>query len=198
MFKKAVVIAGLSAAALGVGGGVAWAASSGTVGAAVAPVAAVSSTGSASAASSTAPAPTPAPGAANAHPDHQRKHGAAGRAGERRAPWNRAAHAQWTAKDKTGAFITHDAIRGTVTAVSATSITVKAADATSQTYVVTSTTKVHRKGDAKGQAGTIAQVKVGDEVGVLGTGTSTLTATHVMDRGVPTATPKSGTPTPTR
>lgn len=197
MLKKAVVIAGLSAAALGVGGGVAWAASSGTAGAAVAPAtaAAVSTT-------STGSSSAPAPGAAKAHPG-QGKHGMHARAGDRRAVWNRAAHAQWTSKDKAGAFVTHDAIRGTVTAVSATSITVKSADATSETYVVNSTTKVHKKGDAKGKAGTIAEVKAGDQVGVLGTGTSTLTATRVLDRGVPTAAPKSatsksGTATPTR
>ena len=198
MLKKAVVIAGLSAAALGVGGGVAWAASSGTAGAAVAPAAAVSTSAAPSSSSTGASSPE----ANKAHPD---KHGMLGKHGKKvdRALWNRVAHAQWTAKDKTGAFITHDAIRGTVTAVSPTSITVKAADATSQTYAVTATTKVHRKGDAKGKPGTIAEVKVGDEAGVLGTGTSTLTANRILDRGVPGATPKkatpsSGTATPTR
>ena len=70
-----------------------------------------------------------------------------------------------------------------MTAVSATSITIKAADGTSETYAVTSATKVHVKGEAKGTKGTIGQVKVGDQAGVVGVGTSVKTATAVIDRG---------------
>lgn len=99
----------------------------------------------------------------------------------------RVAHAQWVSKDgKTGTFVTHDAVRGDVSAVSGTSITIKAADGTSETYVVNGATKVHVKGD-KGAAktpGSISKVKVGDRVGVLGTGAGTMTATQVIDRGV--------------
>jgi hypothetical protein len=95
----------------------------------------------------------------------------------------RALHATWVTrngKDSTS-FVTHDAIRGQVTAVSATSITVKAADNVSETYAVTSSTKVRSRADGKGKAGSIGEVKNGDSVIVLGTGSGTLTATHVLD-----------------
>ena len=104
----------------------------------------------------------------------------------------RVSHAQWVTKDgKTGKFVTHDAVRGTVAAVSATSITVKATDGTSETFTVNGSTKVHVKGAkkvagaAKPAPGTISKVKVGDAAGVLGTGTAPMTATRVIDRGVP-------------
>jgi 2-C-methyl-D-erythritol 4-phosphate cytidylyltransferase len=84
-------------------------------------------------------------------------------------------------KDKT--FVTHDAIRGQVTAVSATSISVKAADGVTQTYVVTADTVVRVKGGGKGSTGAIGKVQSGDRAVVLGTGSSTLTATHVLDAG---------------
>ena len=170
MWKKIVVIAGLSVAALGVGG-VALAATSSSAPAA-APAAAVAASTS-SGTSSTAPKA--------AHKgEHKGKRDKADRL------LKSAAHAQWVSKDgKTGAWVTHDAVRGSVTAVSSTSITVKAADSTSETFTVNATTKVHAKGDSKAHPGTIAQVKVGDEVGVLGTGSGTMTATHVLDRGVP-------------
>jgi hypothetical protein len=97
------------------------------------------------------------------------------------------AHAQWVRKDgKTGSFVTHDAVRGDVSSISGTSITIKAADGTSETFVVNGSTKVHIKGvkDAAKTPGSISKVKVGDRVGVLGTGTPTMTATQVLDRGV--------------
>jgi hypothetical protein len=101
----------------------------------------------------------------------------------KRAELKRALHASWVTRDgkNSTSFVTHDAIRGQVTAVSATSITVKAADNVSQTYAVTSTTKVHSRADGKGKAGTISEVKSGDLVAVLGTGSGTLTATQVLD-----------------
>lgn len=93
-----------------------------------------------------------------------------------------AVHAQWVTRDaKTNAFVTHDEIRGQVTAVSPTSITVKAADNTSETYAVTSTTKVRERADKKGTASTIGAVHSGDNVMVVGTGTSTYTATSIVD-----------------
>jgi len=100
----------------------------------------------------------------------------------------RALHAQWVTRDRddANAFITHDAIRGSVTAVSGSSITVKALDGVSQTYAITSTTKVHlRKGQPGngkgGAAGTISDVHTGDKVAVAGTGTTSLTAQHIVD-----------------
>jgi len=42
------------------------------------------------------------------------------------------------------------------------------------------------KADGKGKAGTISEVKVGDHVAVIGTGTGPLTAKRVLDRGAGT------------
>ena len=91
-----------------------------------------------------------------------------------------ASHAQWvTENGKTGAFVTHDAVRGTVTAAAAGSVTVKATDGTSETYVITGSTKVR----VEKKPATAAQVKVGDRVAVVGTGRTTRTATRIVDRG---------------
>ncbi|MCU1656749.1 MAG: hypothetical protein JWO57_1405 [Pseudonocardiales bacterium] len=95
---------------------------------------------------------------------------------------NRAVHGTWVTRDaKTNSFVTHDAIRGTATAVSSTSITVNAADNTSQTYAVTSATKVRQRANKKGAPSSIGAVHTGDDVLVAGTGDSTLTATWIVD-----------------
>jgi len=101
----------------------------------------------------------------------------------KRSELRRALHASWVTRDgkNSTSYVTHDAIRGQVTAVSATSITVKAADNVSETYALNSSTKVHSRADGKGKAGTISEVKSGDTVVVLGTGSGTMTATHVLD-----------------
>lgn len=89
-------------------------------------------------------------------------------------------HATWVTENKDGkTFVTHDAIHGSVTAVSPTSITVMSADRVSQTYLVTSATKVHQRGSKT--ASSISAVKAGDNVVVAGTGTTTLTATQILD-----------------
>jgi hypothetical protein len=89
-------------------------------------------------------------------------------------------HGSWVSQDQ-GNPQTHDAIKGTVSAVSATSITVKSADGVSQTYAVTSDTAVRVKGTGKSA---IASVKVNDTVLVTGTAAgSTMTAKHVLDGG---------------
>lgn len=94
----------------------------------------------------------------------------------------RTLHGQFvTGKAGSSSFVTHDVIRGQVTAVSPTSITVKAADNTSETFVVNSDTKVRMRSNGKGAASSISQVKNGDNVFVLGTGTSTFTATGIVD-----------------
>ncbi len=111
---------------------------------------------------STPAAPAPAPAA---HGEHARLRGEYG---------------QWTTFDATTRVTTvHDVVRGTAGAVSPTSVTVRAADGSTKTYAVDGSTKVH----VKGAAGTIDQVEVGDRVVVLGTGTDSLTATHIGDRG---------------
>lgn len=155
MWKKVLVVGGTTAAIVGAG------------------TAALAVTGSGS------PTPTPsASSSAGAHHQKARGHGA--------EALRHGLHGTLTVKDAkaTGGFQTFDAIRGTVTAVSPTSITVKAADGVSETYVVTANTAVHLKADgkSKGQTGQIGKVADGDAVGVLGTGTTTLTATHVIDR----------------
>jgi hypothetical protein len=92
----------------------------------------------------------------------------------------RAVHATWVSESKkTKIFTTHDAIRGRVTGVSDTLITVTAADNVSETYVVNVGTKVHTR--TKKTAASISDVKSGDPVWVAGTGTTTLTASRVVD-----------------
>lgn len=92
----------------------------------------------------------------------------------------RAVHATWVSENKnTKTFTTHDTIRGQVSAVSPTSITVRAADGVTETYVLNSGTKVHIR--ANKAATSISEVKSGDPVWVAGTGTSTLTASRVVD-----------------
>ena len=152
MLKK-IVIAG-SAAAVVLGAGTAALAVSGS-----------NSPSAPSSSSSTAPGKAKAAGHA------------------KRSELRRALHASWVTRDgkNSTSFVTHDAIRGQVTAVSASSITVKAADNVSETYAVNSSTKVRSRADGKGKAGTIGEVKSGDQVIVLGTGSGTLTATHVLD-----------------
>jgi hypothetical protein len=91
-----------------------------------------------------------------------------------------AVKATWvTENKKTSTFITHDAIRGTVTAVSPTSITLSAADKTTETYSIASTTKIHTRAVKKGAV--IGDVKVGDTAVVAGTGTTSLAATQILD-----------------
>lgn len=94
----------------------------------------------------------------------------------------RAVHAQIVTKGKDGTFVTHDIVTGTVTAVSATSITVQAADRTSETFVVNAQTKVRLRTNGKGAPSTIGEVATGDTVLVAGTGTTTMTAKHIVDR----------------
>lgn len=92
-------------------------------------------------------------------------------------------HAQWVTKaGTTGTYVTHDAIRGGVTAISPTSITVKAGDGVSETYALSPTTKIilgAAKG-AKPSSGTAASITSGTTVVVTGTGTSSLTADRVV------------------
>jgi hypothetical protein len=94
----------------------------------------------------------------------------------------RALHGQWvTGKAGSSTFVTHDLIKGDVTAVSGSSVTVTARDKASQTYVVNSATKVRQRSAGKGTPSTITAVHVGDHVLVVGTGTTTLTATGIVE-----------------
>jgi hypothetical protein len=92
----------------------------------------------------------------------------------------RLSHAQIVVHTRKG-FVTHDLIRGTVTDVSPSSITVKAADKTSETFVVNSATKVRVRSNGHGARASISAVHDGDDVLVAGTGSSIYTAKHVID-----------------
>ena len=70
-------------------------------------------------------------------------------------------HGSYVTAKQGGGYQTVDVQQGTVTGVSATSITVKSADGFSQTYVVKPDTKVHADKDG------IGSIKAGDEVGVV-------------------------------
>lgn len=147
--------------------------------------------GTAAFASSATATPTPSPASVSATSDSSAttakpadgKHAGANRL-------RRTLHATWvTQNKKTKTFTTHDAIRGQVSAVSPTSITIRAADSTTETYVVNSKTKVFTrtaraeasKAGLTRKAASISDVKAGDLVLVGGTGTTVLTAVRVVD-----------------
>ncbi len=150
---------------------------------AVAGVAAVAVVGTAGVAAATAPDPSgsPAPSPTASAPDTGNRD--PGRVAERRAKLRkgllgRGLHGEWVVKGKDGKPVTIASVRGEITAVSPTSVTVKAEDGFTATYAITADTKV------RGQdADKIADVKVGDRGGVVGTKSgSTLTARAVLVR----------------
>jgi hypothetical protein len=104
----------------------------------------------------------------------------AGHANGRARLFKHLSHGQIVTQGKNG-FVTHDFIKGTVTAVSATSITVQAADKTSETFVVNKATKVRLRSAGKGTASSIGKVAKGDQVILGGTGSSTRTAKRIVD-----------------
>jgi hypothetical protein len=71
-----------------------------------------------------------------------------------------AIHGSFVTPNQGGGYQTVDTQRGTVTGVSATSITVTSVDGFTATYTVSATTRVHAQRDG------IASVTTGDEVGV--------------------------------
>ncbi len=72
-------------------------------------------------------------------------------------------HGEAVVRDKDGKFVTVYTQRGEVTAVSATSITLKSADGFVSTYAINAETKIGKERTA----GEIADIKVGDEAGVV-------------------------------
>jgi len=87
-----------------------------------------------------------------------------------------AIHGQATVPKSGGGYQTVDVQRGTVTAVSSSSITVKSADGYSATYVVSSSTEVNA------QAAGIGTVKVGDSVALTATGSGkSATVASIID-----------------
>lgn len=101
-------------------------------------------------------------------------------------PIGEALHGEMVVKADDGTISTVRTIRGTVTAVSDTSITVKAEDGYTGTFAITADTEVRvglpqRGADAQESTSTIADVAVGDVAHVHGTVSgSTATASHVM------------------
>jgi hypothetical protein len=175
MWKK-IAVAGATAAIIG-GAGTAALAASGT--STPAPSTLTSASSGTANTANTAGGNTAGGKAARGNAAKAAKLGKRGRA-EGIARLRNVLHATWVTEDKSSkTFVTHDAIRGQVTVVSATSITVKASDNVTQTYVVNAATKVHTHAKKTGAA--IADVKSGDPVLVAGTGTGTLTATQVVD-----------------
>lgn len=98
----------------------------------------------------------------------------------------RALHATWVTSGKRGT-ITHQAIRGEVSAVSPTSVTVKAKDGFSQTFTVSAATTVKSRNlsatDRAGRRATDsspAAVTVGSRALVVGEGASAPAATRIV------------------
>ena len=159
---RPLILAGVAVAALLAGAGVAMAATSGPP-----------ASGAAAVSPSGGLAATPSPSARPAFPRLGRPGGGLGFGFG--APFG-AVHGQFVVPKAGGGYQTIDTQRGSVTAVSATSITVKSADGFSKTYQVMSSTNV----DARRNG--IAAVKTGHQVMVTATdGGSTATAVSILD-----------------
>lgn len=172
--RRPIAVAGVAVVALAAGGGVGYAATH-SLSTRPADTATVSATSS----------PLPAPSAAPAPPGGRGWHAFPGRmpgGAIRFAPGPIGAgliHGAFTVPKSNGGYQTLDVQRGKVTAVSATSVTVKSADGYTVTYTVTSKTLV----DAK--AAGIGSVKKGDSVFVTATVSGTTpTATNIADLSV--------------
>ena len=81
---------------------------------------------------------------------------------------NRVVRGDLTVRAKSGVDVNVHYERGQITAVSPTSITITGADGKGATFAVTTTTKVR----SKGQAETIADLSVGQNAMVFGTGSA--------------------------
>ncbi len=78
-------------------------------------------------------------------------------------------HGEVTTKGADG-YVTHSGVRGAVTAVSPTSITVKSVDGFTETFTLNADTKVRERtpGQHGATSGSVSDVKQGDQVAVLG------------------------------
>ncbi|WP_076262285.1 hypothetical protein [Intrasporangium flavum] len=113
-----------------------------------------------------------------------------------RARLLRALHATWVTEGKNGP-VTHQAIRGEVTAVSGTSVTVKAKDGVSMTFTVIGDTRVRARANGKGADSTMSALHVGDKAFVAGVGATNPQARVVVFRSGTAAKPaKPATPAP--
>lgn len=166
MYRKIAVVGATAAAVVGVGtAALATTGSTSTAGSGSAPtVTTVSTT-----------APTGGSGAAG----HHRRHAVI-------AALRHGLHAQLTTHGRNG-YVVHSAVRGEVTAVSPSSITVKASDGFTETFTLAKGTRVRERvpGQGKGKPGTIGDVRNGHIVAVVGRApegsTQPPTATVVID-----------------
>lgn len=133
---------------------------------AVAGVAAAAVVGTAGVAAATAPAPSGTPAPSTSAPSSGTtapEAGADRRAKPKHRALGRGMHGEFVVKGKDGKPVTLVSVRGEVTAVSASSITIKAEDGFTATYAVGSETKVRGK-----DADAIADVEVGDSAAAVG------------------------------
>jgi hypothetical protein len=103
-----------------------------------------------------------------------------------RAIAKRAVHGSVVLRDRDGHFVTVDFGRGTVTSVSATSLSVKTADGTPLTFTLDSGTKYRERSNGKGTAGSASDITSGDTVVVFGRaagGSSAPVAKRVIELG---------------
>jgi hypothetical protein len=159
---RPLVMTGVVALVVGAGAGVAAAVTSG------------SNPPTATAASAANPAASPTPSSGDG--DHYRhlKIGPFGGFGLG-APLG-ALHGEFVVPKSGGGYQTVDTQRGSVTAVSSSSITIKSSDGFSKTYTVTGDTIVDAKRDG------IGSIKTGDQVAITATVSgSTATATNIAD-----------------
>ncbi len=120
--------------------------------------------------STPAPSASAAPGSSAPSSDHPRAKRA------KRALLARGMHGEWVVKGKDGKPVTLETIRGTVTAVSASSVSVKAEDGFTETFATNSDTKVRGGG-----ADALSDVKAGAKAAVVGVKSgSTTTARAVL------------------
>ena len=142
----------------------------------------VGTAGVAAATAAPSPSGSPPPATTSSAPSTPDRE-AAGERGEkhrRLAKLGRRIHGEWVAKTRDGTYVTVVAVRGEVTAVSESSITVKAEDGFTATYSIDAETVVKGK-----DVDTIGDLKVGDSAGVVGAKGSggALTARLVRVRG---------------
>jgi hypothetical protein len=146
----------------------------------VAGVAAAGVLGTAGVAAATSNDSTPAPSASSAPsssaaPSDKADHRKAKRA--KRALIGRGMHGEWVVRGKDGKPVTLETIRGTVTAVGSSRLTVKAEDGFTETFVTNSDTKV------RGGADSLGEIKVGAKGAVVGVKSGdTVTARAVLVR----------------
>jgi len=128
----------------------------------------------------TAPGPSTAANPAPASPAPGAKHtGTHTGMGKHRGGLRRVEHGEFTVHTKTGDKVM-DVQRGVVTAVNATSVTVKSTDGFSSTYTINPTTKVRK--DKTTAA--VSQIATNDRVQVMATKTgSTVIAQRIGDIG---------------